>query len=246
MGYTPDLGIICRFGAVSSRRAACNMDDGLEGSIHFPTSRRIAMLVLSRKPGEKVRTSNGVTVTVTNVKGNRVRLGFEAPDDVQIMRSELAQPKQRPPDDLEVGKRGRLTDLEPPNYSNEWALAGSDPPAAGENHFDSSTVSSATRLLPKTEQAATVKIITFTAGQVRLENVLSTELAGLTDELGECHLLLDFTNVEYVTSVELGTLVGLHKKMKASGGRLTLFNLNLQVFEVFLATHLELLIGICR
>ena len=64
--------------------------------------------------------------------------------------------------------------------------------------------------------------------------------------LGECHLLLDFTNVEYVTSVELGTLISLHTKMKASGGRLTLFNLNFQVFEVFLATHLERLIGICR
>ena len=91
-----------------------------------------------------------------------------------------------------------------------------------------------------------VKIITFTAGQMRLENVLATELEGLTDDLGECHLLLDFTNVEYISSVELGTLVTLHKKMKASGGRLTLFNLNLQVFEVFAATRLETLIGICR
>ena len=104
----------------------------------------------------------------------------------------------------------------------------------------------ATRLLPKTEQTGTVKIITFTAGQVRLQNVLATELEGQTDDLGECDLLLDFTNVEYVTSVELATLVSLHKKMKASGGQLTLFNLNLQVFEVFLATHVDALIGICR
>lgn len=189
------------------------------------------MLVLTRKPGEKVVTSNGISVTVAEVKGNRVRLGFDAPDDVRILRAELAsQPEQRPHiDGHEVGKHHRL---------------------AGENHFDhapqSTTMSSATRLLPKTEQTGTVKIITFTAGQVRLENVVATELEGLTDELGECHLLLDFTNVEYITSVELGTLVNLHKKMKASGGRLTLFNLKLHVFEVFLATHLDALIGICR
>jgi anti-sigma B factor antagonist len=106
---------------------------------------------------------------------------------------------------------------------------------------------SISRLPPKVEQRGGVKIITFTAGQVRdVENVIATELEGLTDDLGECHLLLDFTNVEFITSVELGTLIGLHKRMKATGGRLTLFNLNLQVFEVFTVTRLENLIGICR
>jgi anti-anti-sigma factor len=106
---------------------------------------------------------------------------------------------------------------------------------------------SATRSQPKVEQSGGVKIITFTGGQVRdVENVLAAELEGLDVGLGECHLLLDFTNVEYITSDELGTLIGLHKKMKASGGRLTLFNLNLQVFEVFTVCRLERLLGICR
>jgi len=108
-------------------------------------------------------------------------------------------------------------------------------------------MSSIPRSPPKVEKRGGVKIITFTAGQKRdVENVIAIELKGLTDDLSECHLLLDFTNVEYITSVELGTLVGLHKKMKASGGRLTLFNLNLQVFEVFTVTRLECLMGICR
>jgi carbon storage regulator CsrA len=204
------------------------------------------MLVLTRKPGEKVVTSNGIGVTVAEVKGNKVRLAFEAPDNVRILRAELAsRPEQRPPiDDLEIGTHHRFADPEAANHRSEWELAENGMNSAGKNH--STTVSSATRLLPKTEHTETVKIITFTAGQVRMENVLATELEGLTDDLGKCHLLLDFTNVEYVTSAELGTLVSLHKKMTASGGRLTLFNLNLQVFEVFLATHLETLIGICR
>ena len=108
-------------------------------------------------------------------------------------------------------------------------------------------MSSTTRSPPKVEQRGGVKVITFTAGQVRdVENVIATDLEGLTDDLGKCHLLLDFTNVEYITSVELGTLIGLHKQMQACGGRLTLFNLNLQVFEVFTVTRLDKLIGICR
>jgi anti-sigma B factor antagonist len=101
--------------------------------------------------------------------------------------------------------------------------------------------------LARTEQAGNVKVITFTAGRVRdVENVIATELGDLADRLGESHLLLDFTNVEYISSAELGTLIGLHKKVKASGGRLTLFNLNVDVFEVFAITRLEKLLEICR
>src|SRR5438094_7865562 len=102
-------------------------------------------------------------------------------------------------------------------------------------------------LPPKVEKSGKVKIITFTGDEVRdVENVLAKELQGHMEELTECHLLLDFTHVEYLSSVELGTLISLHKKVKASGGRLTLFNLNAQVYEVFTVTRLQTLLGICR
>jgi carbon storage regulator CsrA len=48
------------------------------------------MLVLSRKIGEKVVIGNCITITVVDVKGNKVRLGISAPDDISILRSELA------------------------------------------------------------------------------------------------------------------------------------------------------------
>jgi carbon storage regulator CsrA len=48
------------------------------------------MLVLSRKPGEKVVIGNGITLTVVEVRGNRVRLAFDTPDQVRILRGELA------------------------------------------------------------------------------------------------------------------------------------------------------------
>ncbi len=101
--------------------------------------------------------------------------------------------------------------------------------------------------LPKVEKSGNVKIITFTGDEVRdVENVLASELHGHMENLKECHLLLDFTHVQYLSSVELGTLITLHKRVKASGGRLTLFNLNAQVYEVFTVTRLQTYLGICR
>jgi len=48
------------------------------------------MLVLSRKPGEKIVIDNGIAITVVSVNGNRVRIGIEADDQVSILRGELA------------------------------------------------------------------------------------------------------------------------------------------------------------
>jgi anti-sigma B factor antagonist len=102
-------------------------------------------------------------------------------------------------------------------------------------------------LPPKVEQSGSVRIITFTADKFRdVENVIASELEGWTDALGDCHVLLDFTNVERISSVELGTLITLHKKMRASGGRLTMFNMKAEIYEVFTLTRLQTFMGICR
>jgi carbon storage regulator len=47
------------------------------------------MLVLSRKIGETIHIGDEVRLTVVAVQGNRVRLAFEAPPDVVILRGEL-------------------------------------------------------------------------------------------------------------------------------------------------------------
>jgi carbon storage regulator len=54
------------------------------------------MLVLSRKPGEQVVLGNGITLTVVEVRGGRVRLGFDAPDQARILRAELARGQDEP------------------------------------------------------------------------------------------------------------------------------------------------------
>jgi len=49
------------------------------------------MLVLSRKPGEKLFIGSDISFVVLEVKGNRVRIGIDAPADVPIVREELAR-----------------------------------------------------------------------------------------------------------------------------------------------------------
>jgi carbon storage regulator len=47
------------------------------------------MLVLSRKKSESIMVDHDIEITVISVCGNRVKLGFEAPGSVRIMRTEL-------------------------------------------------------------------------------------------------------------------------------------------------------------
>lgn len=49
------------------------------------------MLVLSRKPGETIRIGDGIFITVVHIGPNNVRIGIDAPDDVNIVREELHQ-----------------------------------------------------------------------------------------------------------------------------------------------------------
>jgi anti-anti-sigma factor len=85
-----------------------------------------------------------------------------------------------------------------------------------------------------------VDIITFTDGRIGgEENFIARELDGLTVGLSHRHLFLDFSNVGYLNSIELATLIRLHKNMKADGGRLTLVNVNPHIGEILERTKLN-------
>jgi len=50
------------------------------------------MLILSRREGESVilETSEGpISVAITNVDGNQIKMGLDAPESVKILREEL-------------------------------------------------------------------------------------------------------------------------------------------------------------
>lgn len=47
------------------------------------------MLILTRKPGEKIAIGESIVVSVLEVHGSQVRLGVSAPPEVTIHRSEI-------------------------------------------------------------------------------------------------------------------------------------------------------------
>jgi carbon storage regulator len=47
------------------------------------------MLFLTRKLGESVVINDEIVITVTEIKGNHVKLSFSYPKDVQVLRKEI-------------------------------------------------------------------------------------------------------------------------------------------------------------
>jgi carbon storage regulator len=48
------------------------------------------MLVLTRRESQQIQLGDSIVLTIVRVNGDRVRVGIEAPGDVQVRRGELA------------------------------------------------------------------------------------------------------------------------------------------------------------
>lgn len=53
------------------------------------------MLVLSRKSNESIVINNSITVTVVEIRGDKVRLGIVAPKEIPVHRQEVYDLIQR-------------------------------------------------------------------------------------------------------------------------------------------------------
>lgn len=100
----------------------------------------------------------------------------------------------------------------------------------------------ASRSSMKIERGDNVTIVRFvdrlilsgtTAGAV------SDELCRLVEGEGCLRLILNFGNVQSLTSLMLGRLITLNKKVQAAGGRLAVCNLSPDLQEVFEITKLS-------
>jgi anti-sigma B factor antagonist len=92
-----------------------------------------------------------------------------------------------------------------------------------------------------------VTVVNFTDKKILDEQniqIIGEQLFSLVDELGRRKLVLNFSNVEYLSSAALGKFITLNKKVNAAGGRLVLCNIDPQIYEVFEITKLNKLFNI--
>src|ERR1041384_7596637 len=97
------------------------------------------------------------------------------------------------------------------------------------------------------EDIGDVTVVNFTDKKILDEQniqLIGEQLFRLADELGRRKLLLNFRNVEYLSSAGLGKFITLNKKVNSSGGRLILCSIDPQIYEVFEITKLNKLFNI--
>ena len=73
---------------------------------------------------------------------------------------------------------------------------------------------------------------------------IGDEVGDLIDASSNPKLLLNFQNVEHLSSAALGTLITINNKVKAKGGQLRLAHIDPQIQEVFVITKLNKLFHI--
>lgn len=61
------------------------------------------MLVLTRKTGESIQIGPDIEITVVSVKGDQIKLGINAPKNVEIHRKEIFLEIQKENEDASKG-----------------------------------------------------------------------------------------------------------------------------------------------
>ena len=92
-----------------------------------------------------------------------------------------------------------------------------------------------------------VRIVEFTNNKILDEGNIAEigqTLGVLIDERNNPKLLLDFANVDHLSSAALGMLINVNNKIKQKDGQLRLANIKPQIFEVFVITKLNKLFKI--
>ena len=92
-----------------------------------------------------------------------------------------------------------------------------------------------------------IRIVEFTNNKILDEaNIaeIGQTLSSLIDERPNPKLLLDFNNVDHLSSAALGMLINANNKIKQKNGQLRLASIKPQILEVFVITKLNKLFRI--
>ena len=72
------------------------------------------MLVLSRQRDESIMIGDSIVVTIVDIRGDKVRLGINAPAEIPVHRENLRAAQLQPGDTRDIGKfAGRGTAGQP-------------------------------------------------------------------------------------------------------------------------------------
>ena len=92
------------------------------------------------------------------------------------------------------------------------------------------------------EQVGDVTTVRFLDKRILDEQniqLIGEQMFGIIDDDGATKVLLDFENVDYLSSAALGKLITMNKKVKGARGQLKLCNIKPEIFEVFEITNLN-------
>jgi len=92
------------------------------------------MLVVTRKIRQQVQIGPDITITILQIKGQSVRVGIEAPRNVNVLRTELSQKPTADTSDPTVAAARKKVELESAISStqdNEEVVGRSMVPASG-------------------------------------------------------------------------------------------------------------------
>ena len=92
------------------------------------------------------------------------------------------------------------------------------------------------------EDVGDIAVVNFVEKKILDEQniqMIGDDLFRLVDELGRRKVLLNFGNVEFMSSAALGKLITLHRKLQAVQGKLVLCNIAKSIMEIFEITKLN-------
>ena len=97
------------------------------------------------------------------------------------------------------------------------------------------------------EDSGDVSVVHFVDKKILDEQniqMIGEDLFKLVDELGRRKIVLNFGNVEFLSSAALGKLITLNRKVQAVRGKLILCTISKEIREVFEITKLDKLFTI--
>lgn len=97
------------------------------------------------------------------------------------------------------------------------------------------------------EEVGDVTVVNFVDKKILDEQniqIIGEQLFDLVDNQGKKKVLLNFGNVEFLSSAALGKLITLNKKAQTAGGKLVMCSIAKEILEVFQITKLDKLFKI--